>query len=277
MLTNAIGIDPAGEENKMSGSFSNSIGQQKQESTQAWVQKEAMSMLRFKDALEESIGAQTGSDTDEGKDVLPIPSARRIHKFKFPRRLRRWLFLKRIIVQRKGWISILQFTHGSYDFTKVRRAFVAIYPEKVFTEYAQLNLPAPQQQGRPMKANWSYDPVDSDAEDDQHYTHDKWDHWDPDGNPYYAGDSSTQYPRTDEEWTEDDPDSDCEPDSFTHLNTDGKHELHGIQCIYLTEAQLEQGDLEVCKTSPGLPQFIHHTSRHAVHSSMLKLLAVSIL
>ena len=35
------------------------------------------------------------------------------------------------------------------------------------------------------------------------------------------------------------------------MNTDEKHEFYDTQCTYLTEAQLEQGDLEVCKTVPG--------------------------
>ena len=95
---------------------------------QAWVQKEAMSLLRLQDALEESVGAQTGSDTDEGEDALPNRGARRTQNFKLPRRLRGWLLLKRGVVLRKEWTAILQFTRGSYGFKQVRHALLTLYP-----------------------------------------------------------------------------------------------------------------------------------------------------
>ena len=132
---------------------------------QAWVQKEAMSMLRLQEALEQSISTQTGSDTDEGDDAPPSTVAGRTHKFKLPRRLRGWLFLKRSKIQRTDWTSVLQFTHGSYDFKKVRRTLIAIYPEQVLKEYEHTNPSAVS--GRPMRASWSYDPVGPDVEDDQ--------------------------------------------------------------------------------------------------------------
>ena len=42
-----------------------------------WQQKEAMAMLRLQEALQKSIEAQTGSDTDSGAELLPTDAAKK--------------------------------------------------------------------------------------------------------------------------------------------------------------------------------------------------------
>ena len=90
----------------------------------AWAQKESMAMLRLQEAFEASIKTQTGSDTDEGDDLLPNSASRRTRSIKLSRRLRGWLFLLRSGIQRKD-------TSVSYAFKKIRRALITLFPDKV--------------------------------------------------------------------------------------------------------------------------------------------------
>ena len=106
-----------------------------------WAQKESMAMIRLQDALEESIRTQTGSDTDEGDDVLPTSAVRHTHKSKLPCRLRGWLFLLRSGIKQKDWTPILQAISGSYDFKKFRRALTILFPDKILKECDNSNPP----------------------------------------------------------------------------------------------------------------------------------------
>ena len=106
----------------------------------------------------------------------------------------------------------MQAISGSYDSKKVRRALITLFPDKTLKEYDRTNPSSFT--GRPMKASWSYDP-EPEAEDDQHYTQSDWDDWESDVNSYYSSGTSTHYPHTDDDWSEDNnSDGDWDPDIF---------------------------------------------------------------
>ena len=77
-IQQAAGVNEHGKGNKHFEYYLRSIKRRRgQESMKEWQQKEAMAMLRLQEALQKSIEAQTGSDTDSGAELLPTDAAKK--------------------------------------------------------------------------------------------------------------------------------------------------------------------------------------------------------